>query len=162
MNKRTLISLSIIILLCVHFVSAQGKEMPAAKVVVAKVDSGVIAPEIEFVGSVYYQEVSELAAEVSGKVQEVNIEDGQRVKKGEILVTLDTQLLRKSLQSQKALHEEILADIEEAERDLRRQEDLFKKGFASEQQYDEARFALQGLIKKAASARAEVERIECN
>jgi len=45
--------------------------VPPAQVVVAEVSQGMIAPVAEFVGTVFYQEVSEVAAEVNGKVEEV-------------------------------------------------------------------------------------------
>jgi RND family efflux transporter MFP subunit len=159
-KKNILIFFALLLCLCSHLYGAEGRQMPPSKVEIAQVTSGTVAPEIEFVGTVYYQEVSDLASEVSGKVEEVNIEEGQRVKKGQVLVRLDDEMLRKRLQAQKASYEEIFSDIEEARRELTRQEELFKKGFASEKDYDEVRFSLEGLIKKAASAQAEFERIE--
>ena len=69
----TLFVLSMPSLLC----AADNKqnEMPPAQVVVADVSSGMIAPENEFIGTVYYREVSNVASEVSGKVEKVEFEE---------------------------------------------------------------------------------------
>jgi len=77
--------------LCFSMLYAQENKpggMPPAKVVVAKVTTGLIAPEAEFVGTVYYQEVSDVATEVSGMIEVVNFEEGKRVKEGYVLVLI--------------------------------------------------------------------------
>jgi RND family efflux transporter MFP subunit len=130
---------------------------PPAKVVVSGVSSGVISPEAEFIGTVYYKEVSEVAAEVRGMVEKVGFEEGDRVKKGKILVRLDSELLEKSIEARRASHEQVLSDLERASIDLKRVENLFKEEFISEQIYDENRFRVKGLEKRAASLRAELE-----
>jgi len=66
-----------------------------AKVVATTGDAGVLAPQGEFRGSVYFVDVSDLATEVSGKVTAVFFEEGERVRQGQALVKLDDELLRK-------------------------------------------------------------------
>jgi membrane fusion protein (multidrug efflux system) len=143
--------------------SAQEKRqggMPPAKVVVSDVKTGMVAEKYEFIGTVYYVEVSDVASEVNGKVESVNFEEGQRVKKGNILVGLSADLLEKQLAAIRASHEQVLIEHEKAVADLNRIEDLIKQGSVSEQLYDEHRFRVMGLEKKAASIEADVERIK--
>jgi RND family efflux transporter MFP subunit len=143
------------------FVSAQEKNkqgMPPAHVVVSEVTSNMISPTNDFIGTVYYQEVSDVAAEVEGLVERVKFEEGKRVKKGEMLVKLSSDLLEKTLQSTQSSHEQVLSDLEKAKRDLERAENLFKEQLISEQAYDERRFNVNGLEKKSLSLNAEVER----
>ncbi len=130
---------------------------PPALVVVSEVKAGMIINEAEFIGTVYYKVVSEVAAEVSGKVEEVRFEEGDRIKKGGVLVRLDADILEKSIQSTKASHEQALSDLEKAGLDLKRIESLFQQGLAAEQSYDDARLNAQGLRKKAASLKADLE-----
>ncbi len=134
--------------------------MPPAKVVVSEVGSGLIAPENVFVGTVYYQEVSEVASEVSGKVETVSFEEGQRVGAETVLVRLNSDLLIKTLEASRASYEQILAELEKAHTDLMRAENLFKEKLISEQLYDEPRFRAKGLEKKSVSLNADVERLE--
>ena len=134
--------------------------MPAAKVVVSDVKTGMVVQEFEFIGTVYYVEVSEVASEVNGKVEDVRFEEGQRVEKGNILVRLRSDLLEKQLIANRSSHEQVLIERERAILDLKRIENLIKGGSVSEQLYDEHRFRVMGLEKRAASLQANVERIE--
>jgi RND family efflux transporter MFP subunit len=134
--------------------------MPPASVSVAKVIRGRIAPQSEFIATIFYQEISDTASEMSGLVGRVHFEEGQRVKKNQILVELGSEILRKRLQAATASFEQILSEIEIAGIDLKRRKKLFKKKSISKQSYDENRFRVIGLEKRAASLKAEVERLE--
>jgi len=132
---------------------------PPALVAVSRVGEGSVAPTVELVGSIAYREVSDLSSEVSGKVLEVAVEEGDRVRPGEVLVRTDAELLDKTIESTKASHGQALADLEKAKRDLSRVESLYRQESVSEQLYDENRFRVQSLEKKAESLQAEVERL---
>ncbi len=105
--------------------------MPPAKVVVAEVKSGMIAPESEFIGTVYYQEVSDVAGEVDGKVESVEFEEGQRMVKDAELVRINSDLL--------------LSDLEKAVLEFKRAEGLYKEGLIPEEDYDARRFEKERL-----------------
>lgn len=137
----------------------EAKGPPPAPVVVSGVREGVVAPTLEVVGSIAYREVSDLASEVSGKVLEVTVEEGDRVRPGEVLVRIDAEILDKTIASTRASHGEALADLEKAKRDLSRMEALYRQETISEQLYDENRFKAQSLEKKAESLQAELERL---
>ncbi len=144
-------------------ISAQERRqggMPPAKVVVSDVKTGMVAEKYEFIGTIYYVEVSDVASEVNGKVESVSFEEGQRVKKGDILVRLSADLLEKQLAATRASYEQVLIEHEKAILDLKRIENLIKQGSVSEQLYDEHRFRVMGLEKKATSIEADVERIK--
>jgi len=161
--KIFLSAISLILFVGGSFISAQeGKPggPPPAQVVVLPVSSGTVSPEAEFVGTVYFREVSDVAGEVNGKVNDVRFEEGKRVKGGEVLVSLETDLLKKEIEAGRAAYEQVLADHENAVIDLRRREDLYRKELIAEQTYDEARFRVKGLEKRAASLKAELERLE--
>lgn len=130
---------------------------PPAQVAVSGVDSGLIAPENEFIGTVYYKEVSEVAAEVRGLVEEVTFEEGDRVLEGAVLVRLDSELLEKTIEATAASYEQALADLELAAIELGRVEGLFAEEVISEQAYDDARFKVKGLEKRADALKAELE-----
>ncbi len=133
---------------------------PPALVTVSGVREGTVDPVTEFVGTAYYPEVSEVSAEVSGSVVEVRFDEGHRVRKGEALVLLDRDLLEKTLESTRATREQNLADLEKAKRDLARIEKLYREESIAEQVYDENRFRVKSLEKRAESLAADVERLE--
>lgn len=133
---------------------------PPAKVVVTDVKSGMIALEAEFVGSVYYNEVSDVASEVSGRVENVEIEEGQRVRKGDLLVNLSYDILEKTLQSTRSSYEQVLSELERAQLDFKRIQSLYELESIAEQLYDEHKFRVKSLEKRAAALRADVEKLE--
>lgn len=136
MLKKIRIALFIFVLLC-SFSSLYAQEKkpqgmpPPANVVVSEVSTGIVAPEAEFVGTVYYQEVSDVACEVDGKVEEVSFEEGQRVKKNFVLVKLNPDLVR--------------SDYDKAALNFNRAKNLYKEDLISEQAYDERRFEKERL-----------------
>lgn len=133
---------------------------PPAQVVVAGAGSGMIAPENEFVGTVYYQEVSDVASEVGGIVEAVEFEEGHNVKQGQPLVKLTSDLLEKSLKAAVASYEEAQSDLKKAQKDYERTKSLFEQELVSEQTYDNKRFDAEAMEKRVTSLRAAVERIE--
>ena len=150
--------------LLLGFVSSPGAQEgggpPPALVSVSKVREGMVVPRTKFVGTVYYPEVSEVSSEVSGSVMQVTFDEGQRVRKGDVLVRLDADLLEKTLVSTRALHGQTLADLEKATLDLKRIEKLYREESIAEQVYDENRFRVKSLEKKGESLKADVERLE--
>lgn len=144
----------------VHAQQRKRVTMPAAKVVVSEVKTGMVAPQSEFIGTVFFVEVSDVASEVNGKVERVSFEEGRRIKKGSILVSLSSDLLGKELRAKRSSYEQVLIEREKAIKDLKRVEDLIRRGSVSEQLYDEHSFRVKGLEKRAASLKADVERIE--
>lgn len=157
-----LLTLSVFLLLLPPFLWGQQKiqEPPPAKVTVAKVKSGKVAPQSDFIATIFYQEISETASEISGMVEVVRFEEGQRVKKGQTLVELGSEILRKRLQAVKSSYEQVLSELEIARIDLKRREKLFQKQSISEQSYDENRYRVIGSEKRAASLNAQVEQFK--
>ena len=100
------------------------------KVVAAKLASAV--DEANAVGTLRADESVVIRPEIAGRIAEFRFDEGQGVKKGALLVTLDASEVRAQLASAKAQ-----AQLD-AQR-LERAEDLRKKNFISQQALDEAR-----------------------
>lgn len=132
---------------------------PPAGVTVAAVKSGMVAPQSEFIATVFYQEVSETASETSGLALDVRFEEGQRVKKDQVLVELGSEILRQRLRAARSSYEQALSELEIARIDLKRRETLFEKKSISEQAYDENRYRVIGTEKRAASLNAQVAQL---
>ena len=134
-----------------------GGGLPPAMVVLGGVKDGEIAPESEFIGTVFFQEVSELAAEVRGKVLEVLFEEGQKVKEFDSLVRLDSDLLEKAMESTAATHGQVSAELERAVGEFKRIKGLYEEKVVSEQVYDDNFYKVQALRKQSASLKAKYE-----
>ncbi|MCK4816715.1 efflux RND transporter periplasmic adaptor subunit [bacterium] len=140
--------------------NSEKEQMPAANVVVSRVTTGMIAPEQEFIGTIYYLEVSDVSTEVSGAVEVTKFEEGQRITRGKALVKLNSNLLEKRLQARVASYEQVFSDLERAQNDFERIENLFKKKIVAEKDYEDQWFQVKGLEKKAAALKADVEQLE--
>ena len=77
-SKKAALGLALCTLVLIVFVSgapaSEKDKKPAAGrppsvVVVSPVGSAVMSPEAEFVGTVYYKDISEVASEVSGQMR---------------------------------------------------------------------------------------------
>jgi membrane fusion protein, multidrug efflux system len=100
------------------------------KVVAAKLAPAI--DEASAVGTLRADESVVIRPEIAGRIAEFRFDEGQGVKKGALLVTLDASEVRAQLASAKAQ-----AQLD-AQR-LERAEDLRKKNFISQQALDEAR-----------------------
>jgi RND family efflux transporter MFP subunit len=156
------VGLTIILAVAAVVTAQEGKPggRPPAPVVVAKITSGTVAPASEFIGTVYFVEVSDVAAETSGRIDEVTFEEGQRRRRGDVLVRVNTDLIDKNIQSTRASHEQVLSELAKARLDLKRIEKLYEKRVVAKQEFDEIDFRVRGLEKRAISLNAQVERLQ--
>lgn len=80
----------------------------------------------------------ELAMPVSGVVQTVKVEAGQRVKQGQVLLTLDPTLYRASTQETQAMVTRNQDDEQDAKRNLDRVQELYKRTVISSSELEAA------------------------
>jgi RND family efflux transporter MFP subunit len=135
------------------------KGPPPSLVTVAEITEGEAQPMAEFVGTIYYPQVSDVAAEVSGSVVKVRFEEGRRVKGGSVLVVLDSELLDATVAATEASYGQLLVELEKAKKDFKRIESLYKEESVSESVYDDNLFRVRGLEQQAQSLEAELERL---
>ena len=169
MNKKSSLSVFIfcIILLLgnIGFAAEEEKSeekkpaKPPSLVEVEQLAQGEAEPMLEFVGTVYYARKSNVAAEIEGVVDEVFFEEGYRVKKGDQLVSLESDILDTVITGTRAEYELVLVEIEKAEKELKRREPLFKEGSVSESSYDEYFFESKRLKNRALSIKASLDRL---
>ncbi len=141
-------------------IEAQTGSMSAANVVVSQVSRGTISTVKNFIGTVYYPEVSDVSTQVSGAVKAIHFDEGQQVLRDDILIELDSDLLNKSLQAKEASYKQVLTDLERSQKEFERIRTLYARKIISEKDYDSQYFEVTGLEQKAAAMKAEVERLE--
>ena len=103
---------------------------PAVRVVAAEVKA--LSDQIEALGTLAANESVDLTAKVTETITTLNFTDGQRVKKGDVLATMNTEEAR-------ALLEEAQSTAEESLRQYERTKQLSRQGAAAVAQLDEAR-----------------------
>jgi len=131
--------------------------MRSGIVSVAEIRQGESQPMSDFVGTVFFAQVSDVAAEVAGRANVVTFEEGQQVFSGMALVQLDTGLLNLTIKKNVALYEQARVELEDARTDLQRMESLYKGQSVAVSVYDTSRFRMQGLEQKVAALSYELE-----
>ena len=111
-----------------------------------------LSEDVEAVGSLRSRQGTVVRAEVGGRVTQINFRDGQRIRKGQLLVQLDDRLQRAQVQQAQA-------ELSIAETNHRRNSELVSKGFISRRGVDESAAAVQVAQAKAELARATAARL---
>lgn len=108
-----------------------------------------------------------IAAKITARVVDVYVDEGMTVTEGQILARLDDSDAQRRLQAARAQRDATAAQIENikvnlvnAERELRRQEDLEKDGFTSVQAIDLARTTAESLRAQVAAGQEQVKAAE--
>lgn len=99
---------------------------------------GNFVHQIEVQGSIETDRDVLLNAESGGLIQSVQVKEGQRVKKGQVLVQIDAQVISSSI-------EELKTAMEFAEYNYKKQKELFDQGLGSEFQVTQAKSNLDNL-----------------
>lgn len=135
---------------------------PAAPVIVASVSTRSVPVRIETIGTVQSRSTVAVKSRVDGQLMEVGFEEGQPVRKGDLLFRIDPRPFEASLRQAEANLARDIAQMEKAKADLTRYEELTTKGYASQQKYEEARaiLATAGAAIRADQAAIEMARLQ--
>lgn len=119
---------------------------------VAKVATLKLVDDINAVGSIRSNESVVIRPEVSGRIIKLNFNDGQHVKKGQLLVAFDATVNEAEVQQAKA-------ELGIARANYERALDLAKQKFISERARDESQANVQVLEAKLALAQARLSKL---
>ncbi len=98
---------------------------------------------------------TKLAFRVPGRITQRQVEIGQVVAKGSVLARLDPQDYQLSVAAARSVQTAAEVDAKQAESDLKRQEDLQRKGFVSEAALEQRRSVAAAAQARVAQARAQ-------
>ena len=98
----------------------------------------------------------ELSSPVSGVVHAVNVEAGDQVKKGQILLTLDAAIYQAKVAEIQAAITRLVAETAEAKRDLDRVQELYARTVVATAELDQTRLRLTRAESMLAEARASL------
>lgn len=99
-----------------------------------------------------------IAAEVTGRVVEVRVEEGQTVKRGQVLAVLDSAIARADAATSRTRVQSAQAEFDEAQRALERAQSLSKSGFVSNASLRTAEARLTSAAAGLNAARSEANR----
>jgi len=125
----------------------------APAVEVAKVESMSLVDETQAVGSLRSRQGVMLRPEVAGRVKQIFFNEGQRVRKGQLMVQFEDQL-------QQAQVAQARAELSIAEANHKRNQELVAQNFISQRSLDESAAALEVSRAKLSLAQATLQRLQ--
>lgn len=161
MKKRTIVTvISVVIaLFVIGWVLQNNKKKNAEKTaIVAEGNTGAVAVKIEVAkktsmdldftanGTFAANQDLTLSAENSGRVTRITVDEGDRVRKGQVVARIDDELLNVEVQTAQANYQNAL-------RDLERFESSFKTGGVTQQQLDNARLNVRTALARLQTAK---------
>jgi len=115
-----------------------------------------VTPYLELTGSTVAVNEVALEARVGGYLQEINYKDGSLVNKGDSLFVIEPAPYQLNLKQAQAKVQSLQAQQVYAQAEYMRQQDLNKKGFATQQALDQARAKLDSENADILDAQAGV------
>ncbi len=162
---RGVVVLAVLILLTVLYLS--GVFTPAVKVETTTVAQ--IYPSQGFTllnasGYVVAQRKAAIASKATGRLVSLSVEEGSRVKKGEVVAKLESedvvaarQQAAENLNAAKAGLEQAKAELHDAKLEFNRSKELVSKGFISRTDFDTAEARYRKAVASVASAEAAIK-----
>lgn len=137
-----------------------GQQERPALVKISKLKQDYVSDSVSITGNLYFETTGNISAELSGKVEDVFFNEGDYVKKGDMLLKADTVLLEIELKIEKAELQALETRMEKIKKDLERYEDLFRNNAASEAAYDEIKFSYDAYLSEKEGMAAKIEMTE--
>jgi membrane fusion protein, multidrug efflux system len=117
---------------------------PPAQLVIAGVASESPTPiEVRAIGNVQPIAMVQIKSRMDGEIATVNFEEGQEVKEGDVLFTLDDRAVEAQLQQAEANLARDRAQLERAKLELTRQQELANRGVAPPQKLEDTKTAME-------------------
>ena len=148
MSKKVKIILGIVILVLVLLVVGSkmelfGKKGNFKQVSTQKVELKEIIETVSATGKIQPEVEVKISSEVSGEIIELPYKEGQQIKKGDLLVKVNPDLIQSALTRTQASYQNVRAGLEQAEANLKqakadyeRSKNLFGKGVISKADWD--------------------------
>ena len=150
MSKTVKIIIAVVVLLLVALVAASkmgafGKKGNFKQVTTQDVELKEIIEMVSATGKIQPEVEVKISSEVSGEILELPFKEGQQVKKGDLLVRVNPDLIQSALNRTQASYQNVRANLEQADATLKqakadydRNKGLFDKGVISRADWDRA------------------------
>ena len=121
---------------------------------VVKVTLGEVPLKAVVPGSVVPDQRAHIASRIMGYIENLNIEVGDQVKRGDLLFSIDSGDINSKIQQAQSAYQQAKAALEDAEADFQRFTKLYKDSAVSKQQYDKIRLQYSVAQENLSAARA--------
>src|SRR4051812_39468301 len=136
--------------------------MPPASVTVSAAKAQDVPMYIEEIGTTAAREYVAIQSQVAGQVQEIHFTDGQEIKKGDRLFTIDPRPFQAAVAQAEANVGQRRAEQELAKQDFARVQELIKTKAISQQEFDQKKNAVDVSEAQVKAADAAVQTAKLN
>ncbi|MBD1208815.1 MAG: efflux RND transporter periplasmic adaptor subunit [Ignavibacteria bacterium] len=167
-NKRRNIILLIIGLVIVGggiTAAVLGKSEKSVEVTIEQVGKRTITQTVSATGKIQPEILVKISSEVSGEIINLPVKEGDTVRKGDLLVKIQPDLVQAQLEqaryaaeSAKSQINTVRADLERAKLEFERIKGLYEKQFASKGELDQATAALASFQARFEGSQKDYER----
>ncbi len=140
----------------------KGEDSAPVPVTVAPVVQKMAEVDLKNIGTVEANATVGVKSQVTAALDKVHFKEGQEVKQGDLLFTLDARPYEAALRQAEANLARDTTQLANAEKEARRQAELLKKGFASQDAYDQARTAADSLASTISADQAAIDTAKIN
>jgi multidrug efflux system membrane fusion protein len=137
--------------------SAGGRSREAVPVLVATAVQKPIPVQIQAVGNAEAFQTVSVKSQVTGVLNKAHFKEGQNVRKGQLLFTIDFRPFEAVLKQAEANLARDVAQLQNAREQARRYAELVKKQYVSQEQYDQIRTNADAMEATVDADRAAVE-----
>ena len=137
--------------------SAGGRSREAVPVLVATAVQKPIPVQIQAVGNAEAFQTVSVKSQVTGVLNKAHFKEGQNVRKGQLLFTIDPRPFEAVLRQAEANLARDVAQLQNAREQARRYAELVKKQYVSQEQYDQIRTNADAMEATVDADRAAVE-----
>jgi HlyD family secretion protein len=162
-RNLTLIGLGIFFLILGYFLFRPKDE--TIPVTIDKVGKRTITQRVSAIGKIRPETEVKISSEASGEIISLAFRDGDSVTKGQLLVRIQPDIVSSQLEQFSASAEAAKiaidgakAEMDRANADFKRINDLYAKQFASKEEYDRAKSAMDQAISRYRASGSEYSR----
>jgi multidrug efflux system membrane fusion protein len=162
-EKGVLFFFSIVSIVVTVFLFACSKKsgppprMEKVPVTAATVIQKAVPIQLRAIGNVEAYSTISVKSQIEGVLTRVHFKEGQYVNKGDIIFTIDPRPYEAALKQAEANLAKDNAQLENAQKEASRYEDLVKKGYVAQEQYDQIRTNAAALEATVNADKALVE-----
>lgn len=113
----------------------------------------------EFVGTINFDKKSKIASQSSGVAKIINFEVGQRVKKGDILVQIDSDVLDSQIKAATSSVNTYDVQLENAKKNYERYKALLEKKSIAQKIFDDSKLEYDVAVENLNSAKAKLNEL---
>jgi len=169
MKKKWLIIIGLVVLILVvgYPFLKKGKtpqKDQSTQTSTATVKKGDLSIIISATGKIEPVRTLEIRSKASGEIKELNVEDGDRVKKGQVIAKLEQTTALNDYEQAKADMQVAKVTYDQKEKEFNRQSGLYNKQLISEQEFETSKLGLETaksqLVRSEAALSSAKERLD--